>query len=841
MRLGKYKPTRNSAALRDSYSFGSVVDDFNAFVRFIGGSLRSYKSAFFDAIKVNGYLDYKSMLDDMVPEGRSDRDQEAVLIRSMQSDILARFFTKGTNIDSTGKIYSQNGNNVRDLITNMKTAKGNASAYASAEGLTLSGSSFKYKQWLYVNATKASDRVILDTRDGSGLNGYMVGIEASGSGTTPNGVILNITDASSTKVDLVYPAISVSTLTLVEIDWSLGSDPIVKYNGAVQSIGSTITNTTVVAFTANDTVEIGSLYDNSLKLDSCEVNHLFIGSSDGFNHGWILLETSGYITPDVLGSSNAYWTNPNWATPTRLGENWLNSVGYTEGLALDGTNDWVLTSGVISSIVNATEEIRIKTNFSIRSVTGSPVVISFDDGADGLLNVGVSSSTGQIFFFCPDGLLATALGSTVVPLDETHELEFVLDVTNDTAYIYLDGNVEITAPLTEATAVTVLSAFTRLTLGQELDASSPSNFLGGSIIMRNILVDDVDILDDIGYTLQSGALNCNFPALNQVNDSFGGLLVNKSAKYPAQLKSKVAVGNGTTTKLVIDGFTQTINSTTPLVIEMDSTVNETGTADCYFDSRTTSFYDGVVILNNSSDDIQVAIRRNASDVRIAYFTPSDRTHITRRFEIYINDFKYYENGVEITPHTETEAATPLTDFSNTNDIYLFQYWTDVDTSVTTDEIANLRLRHGSGDWEVDTVMQEGAGDRVYDLISGGYYTAEDIVWTNVSKCSHHNSRVGFYNDGTRNIPALRDNPLLDAVGNTITNSIWMLNDTFAELDLDPQNTVELNQLPNDWQVGDTPTAPLYVDQSQDGEFNFTIYKHVPVGARLTNIQNYHNN
>ena len=154
------------------------------------------------------------------------------------------------------------------------------------------------------------------------------------------------------------------------------------------------------------------------------------------------------------------------------------------------------------------------------------------------------------------------------------------------------------------------------------------------------------------------------------------------------------------------------------------------------------------------------------------------------------------------------------------------------------------LKFGTtSEWLHHYPLQEGAGTTAYDVIGSAHVTFGATPTRVVSTIgSHYNSRIGHKHDGTRNVPAKINNQTEDALGNSIgTFDKSVLSDRYAEVDFDPQSSIELSSLANDWQIGDTASAPLYVDQSiSNEEKNFTLYKETPTGTRITNVQSYHN-
>ena len=141
-------------------------------------------------------------------------------------------------------------------------------------------------------------------------------------------------------------------------------------------------------------------------------------------------------------------------------------------------------------------------------------------------------------------------------------------------------------------------------------------------------------------------------------------------------------------------------------------------------------------------------------------------------------------------------------------------------------------------------MQEGAGVAGYEVENvATNVTYSNITWVVVDWCSHYPSRYGHKHDGTRNVPAQLNNNSLDALGNSIKSfTNWAFTDRYAQVDLDPESSIELSSLANDWEQGDTPSTNLFVDQHQSNiECNFTLYSFAPTGSRQTNIESYHNN
>lgn len=661
-----------------SYAVNYNYDEIVEFLRDGAGQITGdgYYDILASYLRLRGFLNYKEGLNyqaqlDWFDQFCADVDVANKLdffssiygqlkgLKALHAPIPTALNMWGGVFSSTGK-WGGLGTNDRDLITDMKTAKGNGTAYASASGLTLSGSSFKYKEWLYRTSTLSAFGLLLDTRNTStGLNGYVVGVQNSGN-STPHGLIFAIVDADALEINLIYPTVPLNQLTLIEIDWDLNDSlPTVKYNGVVQTVSQELTNDPVTEFTPNDTAFFGNRWDSGAgKLSNIEYNHLFIGDENGFNHGWIMLDTAGTESADVIGTSHATWTSPNWVTPTRLGENWINQVGYYKS------------------------------------------------------------------------------GSTYIP------------------------------------------------------------------------------------------------ARNQLVDAKGNDLTAGSAKYPAQLKSSVIKGNGTTSLVVVEGITQTINATDYFKVRARFTVSASGTNEMLVDTRDASLNGGFIIFKDNSDNIFIRVQVDASNYFTVIFTPTIRTGATYELWLKTNEVKLFENGSEITANSSVPTGT-MSDISNSNDWVLMQRSDKGNTTVTVQSISDLEVIDSN--W---MPLQEGAGTVGYDVID----TTVAITYTNITRatvswCSHYNSVYGFYNDGTRNIPALLSDITVDVEDNPITIDLCQFNDTFAELDLDPENTVELNQLPHDYQLGDSVTG-LYNKDNSGAEYKLIYIPYVPAGTELTKINNY---
>lgn len=292
----------------------------------------------------------------------------------------------------------------------------------------------------------------------------------------------------------------------------------VYIDGSLASIDSTDNNGTVTSFTVPTTMVVGANESTSTEFFKGQIFDLYCGAIGQTYDSWSMQEGNGNLSFNkVLDGKPIKWAVvPTWTTTTECSHE-SSRKGLSKGTYFDGTNDWVLTGGVLSTIIASVTEVRIVAYFSISSIVGSPIVFSFDDGADGLLNVGVASSNGKVFFFVPGGLLSTQFGSTTVLFDQINKVEMVLDVANDTGSIYLNDVVEIdTVSFTEDTLVNILSGLTRLTLGQELDTGTPSNFLGGVVHLSSIKADSVEIIDSVTYTRQNGALPIDIPT-NEAN------------------------------------------------------------------------------------------------------------------------------------------------------------------------------------------------------------------------------------------------------------------------------------------------------------------------------------
>lgn len=711
---------------------------------------------------------------------------------------LAQWYYNGFAIDENGRGYSKQGENIRDLVADMKTYKGDGTAFASVADLDLSGSSFKLKAWVYKSSHTAAVNMIFDSKDGSGFNGYGFGIETSGY-ATPNAIIFSIADADGTEVDLRYPAIASTTLTLVEIDWSLGSDPVVKYNGVTQTIDTTVANNTVTEFTANDTAFIGQVYGAGSVLNNTEINHLFVGDSEGFNHGWTLLDTGGDFSSDVIGTSHAEWTSPNWATPTKLGENWLNQVGYNTYYSLNGSSGYVTQNGLASDFIGASDTVDATFLIKLDDLSNSPAVLGVNKSGGNTSNIYITSS-GQVGVSDLIGGYPTT--ATPITTDTLIKLRVVSRLLDDEADVYIDDAfLETITGL--ANMDSVYTSANQVSIGQEWDAAVASNLFNGLIECLSIKIDTVEIYDRSNDTLVGGASTVYVPAKNQLIDALGADLVNGSAKYPIQVLSSVIKGNGTNSSATATGITQTINSSADYKIRFRSTIASSGTGEMFIDARDSSQEDGFTVFKDTSHDFSLIVQVDGSNYRTVVFTPTIRTGATYEIWFRTSGIRLFENEVELTANSDTLTGT-MSDISNSNDWVLLQRADKTNVTVSNQSISDLEV--------VDSrlmPLQEGASTVGYDVLgAGAIITYSNVSRENVSWASHYNSRYGFYNDGTRNIPATQANLGLDALGNAIDMVLSRLNDTFAEVDFNPESTIELTNLPNDYQIGDTPPSGM---------------------------------
>ena len=149
-------------------------------------------------------------------------------------------------------------------------------------------------------------------------------------------------------------------------------------------------------------------------------------------------------------------------------------------LSLDGTGDYVAINNVADNLIN--------TNFSIFSWIQS-------DGGDNDEIVAINSSGGgnRLLWRIRNGGKAYLYDTTwrgnpvtIVNDKKWHFVGYTLEVDSKKANMYIDGKLEYSVALSTLTSIVSTD---RVSIGQEWDGSSPTDFFGG-------LIDEVRIYEE---------------------------------------------------------------------------------------------------------------------------------------------------------------------------------------------------------------------------------------------------------------------------------------------------------------------------------------------------------
>lgn len=331
-----------------------------------------------------------------------------------------------------------------------------------------------------------------------------------------------------------------------------------------------------------------------------------------------------------------------------------------------------------------------------------------------------------------------------------------------------------------------------------------------NVLLMNALDNNV-----YAFVRTFGELVQFFHRESSVDENGKSFAFNNLTDY-AQMISPCISGNNSNAYVELTGQTQVITDTVPLIINMRVNNVPDGNNNAIIDTRTDAFENGVIIFFTSAGNITVFLAGTTGNNRFYTFTSSTNDLIEREFHVYKNSFSYYEEGVLVATNAGTLTGT-IADINNTNQILLMQRTDLTGITPTQSTYSDFRMRNTvSGDWDFHFPFAEGAGNTHYCVLGSGLtMTSSNITHTVNIGTSHHNSRYGFYFDGTRNVPALLSNNLVDALGNPIDMDLTRLNDTFAQVDFDPLGSYAT--LPNTYQIGDLFNGAPFSDKRVIGD------------------------
>jgi hypothetical protein len=212
----------------------------------------------------------------------------------------------------------------RALTSGSKVPVGNGSTITGTVTLSsLTWNDFRCSIVLE-NQSTAFNRYAFDTRS-AGNNGF-VGALLSNAGGFPDKFDFLIADGSGTAAQFFAP--SYSGVKKIDIDF-LGTTPIIKYDGIVQTLSASGGNRTINAFTPNLNATIFDHHTGSSQM-SGEGHGFKFGTTSSWTDYWPMVDTSGMTSYNVIGSNDISWSiSPGWASPADYYFDYNNLYGHS--------------------------------------------------------------------------------------------------------------------------------------------------------------------------------------------------------------------------------------------------------------------------------------------------------------------------------------------------------------------------------------------------------------------------------------------------------------------------------------------------------------------------------